>query len=547
MSFMKRYEVASETELTRWINDDIKPIEAGRRTWTFWTFHNYWILVNSNISTYLTGSSLIALGLTWWQAIISIVIGNILATIFVILNSVPGAYYHIGFPVVNRYVWGMYGSAFVIWNRILLSLVWYGFQAWIGGECLYVCLMALDPSLEKHIPNHMPESTGMTTAQFVAYIIFSLVSLPVIWIRPHKLKNFFYFSSATILIFEIVLLIWALATMGPEGFGDTISSTPTAQASNTGWLIAYGIISTIGSIAAGILNQNDYARFAHKPRDAIMGQIFSFPVYAIICSIIGILVTAATQNRFGGALWNLPDIFTTLIQNGGSRERAAGFFAGAALVISQIGVNVPGNALSGGFDLAATFPRYINIRRGAYITALVSVACNPWRLVNTATTFISVLGSYSVFLGPMTGLMISSYFVINRRKINVDDLFVGNKQSVYWYTWGINWRAVVAWVCGVAPTMPGFVASVQPSVTVPIGLTHLYYICFLAGFAISASIYCLLHIVFPAQGLNHFVTSSPSARALMAEYQERWDGETLEAASDIGKDAHVVDREINFN
>jgi NCS1 family nucleobase:cation symporter-1 len=246
------------------------------------------------------------------------------------------------------------------------------------------------------------------------------------------------------LIFEIVLLIWALATMGPEGFGDTISGSSELSGSNKGWLIAYVIISTIGSIAAGILNQNDYARFADRPRDAIMGQIFSFPVYAVICSIIGILVTAATQNRFGGALWNLPDIFTTLIQNGGSRERAAGFFAGAALVISQIGVNVPGNALSGGFDLAATFPRYINIRRGAYITALVSMACNPWRLVNTATVFISVLGSYSVFLGPMTGLMISSYFVVNSRKINVDDLFVGNKTSVYWYTWGVNWRAVVA-------------------------------------------------------------------------------------------------------
>lgn len=114
------------------------------------------------------------------------------------------------------------------------------------------------------------------------------------------------------------------------------------------------------------------------------------------------------------------------------------------MVVSQIGVNVPGNALSGGFDLAATFPKYINIRRGAYITALVSVACNPWRLVNTATTFISVLGSYSVFLGPMTGLMISSYFVVNKRKVNVDDLFVGSKESVYWYTWGVNWRAVVA-------------------------------------------------------------------------------------------------------
>jgi len=293
----------------------------------------------------------------------------------------------------------------------------------------------------------------MTTAQFVAYILFMLVSLPVIWIRPHKLKAFFLISSATILIFEIVLLIWVLATMGPAGFGDTIFSSQTPEGIGSGWLITYGIISTIGAIAAGILNQNDYARFSRKPKDAIMGQIFSFPIYAILCSVIGILVTAATQNRFGGALWNLPDIFTTLIEQGGSKERAAGFFAGAALVISQIGVNVPGNALSGGFDFAATFPKYINIRRGAYLTALLSIAVNPWKLVNTATTFLAVLGSYSVFLGPMTGLMISSYFVVNKRKINVDDLFVGNRSSIYWYTFGVNWRAIVA-VSGLPSRIP---------------------------------------------------------------------------------------------
>jgi NCS1 family nucleobase:cation symporter-1 len=251
-------------------------------------------------------------------------------------------------------------------------------------------------------------------------------------------------SSAMILIFELVLLIWALATMGPSGFGDTISSKSSSVDGSSSWLIAYGIISTIGSISAGILNQNDYARFARKPKDAILGQAFAFPLYGISCSVIGILVTAATQNRFGGAIWNPPDIFSTLIANGGARERAAGFFAGVALVVSQIGVNVPGNALSGGFDFAATFPKYINIRRGAYLTALMSVACNPWRLVNTATVFISVLGSYSVFLGPMIGLMISSYFVVHREKINVDDLFVGSKNSVYWYTWGVNWRAIIA-------------------------------------------------------------------------------------------------------
>lgn len=173
-----------------------------------------------------------------------------------------------------------------------------------------------------------------------------LISLPVIYVRPHKLKYLFYGSSATILIFELVLLIWSLATMGSDGFGSTLSDTSPNKIS--GWMIAFGIISTIGSIAAGILNQNDYARFARQPRDAIWGQLISFPFYAITCSIVGILVTAATQERYGGAQWNLPTLLSAVIEHGGSRSRAAAFFGGAALVVSQIGVNVPGNALAGG-------------------------------------------------------------------------------------------------------------------------------------------------------------------------------------------------------
>ncbi|CAI7565782.1 unnamed protein product [Penicillium pancosmium] len=313
--------------------------------------------------------------------------------------------------------------------------------------------------------------------------------------------------------------------MGSGGFGSTISgSASSSNGESSGWIIAFGIISTIGSISAGILNQNDYARFARRPKDAVWGQVISFPFYAIVCSVIGILVTAATQERYGGAMWNLPTLLSAVIENGGSRSRAAAFFGGAALVISQIGVNVPGNSLAGGFDMAATFPQYINIRRGAYITALLSIACNPWKLVNTATTFLAVLSSYSVFLGPMTGLMISSYFVINKRKIKVDDLFVGDSSSIYWYTCGLDWRAAVAWVCGTVPSLPGFVAYVSPGISVPTGLTHLYYICFLSGLAISAVVYCTFHLLFPATAVRDFVSTAPPAPVLMREYRERWDG-----------------------
>lgn len=216
----------------------------------------------------------------------------------------------------------------------------------MGGECAYVCLKAIWPSIEERIPNHMDESTGVTTAHFVGYIIFMVVALPVIYVRPHRLQYFFYCSAATILIFEIVLLIWSLATMGDDGFGAALSSGSSGDTS--GWLVAFGIISTMGSIAAGILNQNDYARFSRKPRDAVLGQSIPFPLYAISCSVIGIIVTAATQQRFDGPKWNLPDLLGAIIEHGGSRSRAAAFFGGIALVISQIGVNVPGNALSGG-------------------------------------------------------------------------------------------------------------------------------------------------------------------------------------------------------
>jgi NCS1 family nucleobase:cation symporter-1 len=290
----------------------------------------------------------------------------------------------------------------------------------------------------------------MTTAQFVAYVIFSVISLPVLWIRPHRLEKFFYFASSFTIVFFVVLLIWALATMGPAGFGSTLDSSSqiplTGGPYSTVWLMIFGIMSTVGSIAAGIMNQNDYARLAKRPSDAIWGQALAFPLYSIFASAIGILVTAATQNRLGGeAVWNPPTLLARLLEkdpSGGTR--AAIFFAGLALVISQMGSNLPGNALAGGIDLAAVFPRYINIRRGAYIVAILSPIVNPWRLVNTATTFLTVLSGYGVFLAPMTGLMASCYLFVNKRKLNVDDLYQINASSIYWFTLGCNWRAPVA-------------------------------------------------------------------------------------------------------
>lgn len=202
-------------------------------------------------------------------------------------------------------------------------------------------LMALDPNIEIHIPNKMAESTGVTSAQFLAFWIFMIVTVPLLWIRPHKLKPLLIVSAICSTTFMVVLLIWALATMGPGGFGSIISEPAPVLGGNSGWIMAYGIISSIGGISAGILNVGDYARFSRRPRDAVLGQAMGVVIYGILGPMIGILVTAATQNRFGQPLWNLPTLFTSMIQRGGAGSRAGAFFAGVALAIAQIGMFRP--------------------------------------------------------------------------------------------------------------------------------------------------------------------------------------------------------------
>ncbi|OAA69741.1 NCS1 nucleoside transporter family protein [Cordyceps fumosorosea ARSEF 2679] len=515
--------------VSQWINDDVRPVEKERRTWNLRSFHDLWLVINCNTTTFITGSALIPLGLSWWQAVICIVVGNLIALAAILASSTAGSRYHIGFPVISRSVWGMWGSQFTIWNRIFLSIVWsvYASQSWTGGQCFHLIVLALDPKVDQHIPNTMPRRAHLTTARFMSYVIFCVISLPFIWSRPHRLQWFLNSTSLVALVFYIALLIWALATMGPSGFGSTITEdkpNPPSGPNSTAWVMVSGIVATVGSIAAGILNQSDYTRLARKPRDAKWGQIIAYPIYSIGTSIIGILVVAATQDRLGKEHWFLPGLLARVVRKYPTPGARAGvFFSGLALTFSQLGSNVLGNALAGGIDLSAVFPRYINIRRGAYITAIISPIVNPWRMVDTASIFISVMSAYGVFLAPMTGIMVASYFVVHRQKLDVDDLFRGDPSSKYWYSHGVNWRAPISWALGVGPCLPGFVASVNSSVNVPDSIRELYMTNYLYGFFSSGLVFVALHMVFPVRAVDEFVKNEMTAAEVQRYFGERWD------------------------
>jgi NCS1 family nucleobase:cation symporter-1 len=322
-----------------------------------------------------------------------------------------------------------------------------------------------------------------TTYEFVGFVVFWFLSTPFLWLRPEKFKIPFLIVCTWCGIGMLAWMIWALAAAGGVGplwyQGQTVPATSQWSSS---WLIMAGINQAVGGLAAGITNGSDFSRYARAPVHYVIGTVTSCVITGILVSLIGLVTAAAGQKLYGEVYWNPPDLLMRMMDsgNGSSGLRAAVFFLSAGFAFTAMFENICGNAIAGGIDLAGLFPRYIDIRRGAIITFFAAWVVQPWQLINRATTFISVLSSFSVFLAPIMGIMACDYYMLRKRKVRLSHLYRA-KDTCYWFWHGVNWRAVVAWMCGWAPTIGGLVVSVRGDLSPPRALVQLYYMAFLIG------------------------------------------------------------------
>ncbi|KAF3480768.1 uncharacterized protein GIQ15_06115 [Arthroderma uncinatum] len=488
------------------LNNDIKPIEKARRTWRWHEYFSFWCVGAFNITNFQLGSALLAIGLNWWQTTLASLIGHVLAALLIVVTSFPGLEYQISFPVAMRISWGFYGSAFVVLNRILLSIVWFGVQSWQGGQMTYVCIRAIWPSIDK-IPNTIPASTGMTLPAFVGFIIFSVIQVPFLIIGPGRLRYMLHVGAIGGFICQLVLVSWAGATKGSQGFGEVLDSTNKLSGSNAGWIFLLGVGSTMSSITAGTLSIGDYARFARRQSSGIWSQgMGAFPAW--IANVFGMLTIAATQKRYGSPLWSVASLLMAMQDDDPSSKTRVGiFFCAFVFGITQLVLNISGNSFCGGTDMSALLPKYINIRRGQFLTAILGTVINPWYLLSGALVFISVLSSYVVFLQPFIGIAAAHYFIVQKRRIKVSDLYITGNRSIYWYNFGVNWRTVLSWAVGVAPHMPGLIHAVNPTISVSAGASHLYYIASITGFVIPFALTILLDYLAPVKAQKDFIQS----------------------------------------
>jgi NCS1 family nucleobase:cation symporter-1 len=454
----------SRIESSPLYNPDLAPATAERRHWGTYNYSALWVSMSVNILTYMLAASLIQGGMNWKQAVATVFIGNSIVLVPMLLNSHPGARYGIPFPVLARASFGVLGANVAAVLRALVACGWFGIQTWIGGEAISTLISVLAPGW-----------AHVAYAPAICFFAFWLINLAVI-LKGIEYIRFLQGISAPILLgVGVLLLAWAYRAAG--GFGPMLSA-PSRFTSFSDFLkfLISALNATVGFWATVSLNIPDFTRFARSQREQMIGQALGLPTTMTLYSLIGILVTSATVVIYGTAIWDPVQLLSRF------HSPVAVIISLLAILLATLNVNIGANVVSPANDFSNLWPRKISFRTGGVITCFMGIALMPWKLLADYKTFIlGWLGGYAAFLGPVAGIMICDYFVIRRRVLLLDDLYL--RGGVYEYSGGFNWSALAALAAGAGTALVGLVI---PSLRI------LYDYSWFVGFAISFVVYYAL-------------------------------------------------------
>jgi NCS1 family nucleobase:cation symporter-1 len=445
-------------------NEDLAPIPLERRTWGTYNYASLWVAMSVCIPTYMLASGLIAGGMSWKQAIGTILLGNLIVLIPMILNAHAGTKYGIPFPVYVRASFGVRGANIPAVLRALVACGWFGIQCWIGGQAVYSMLRVLWPS-----------AASNAITPWICFFAFWLLNMAVIW-RGIETIKFLEGVGAPFMLGVGLLLLWWI-TRKAGGLGPVLSNP--SKFKTTGEFFHFFIPSLTGMVgfwATVALNIPDFTRYAKSQKAQMVGQALGLPAAMTLYSFIGVAVTSASVVLFGEAIWDPVALL------GRFHEPIVASIALVALLIATLNTNVAANVVSPSNDFSNLNPRLISFRTGGLITGVIGILMMPWKLLTDFNSYIfGWLVGYSGLLGPIAGIMIADYFVVRNRTLNADSLY--RRSGLYEYANGFNYRALAALALGVIVALVGLLV---PS------LRWLYDYAWFVGFLVSAVAYCLL-------------------------------------------------------
>jgi NCS1 family nucleobase:cation symporter-1 len=470
---------------TQLYSEDLAPVPFAKRTWGTWNYAALWISMSLCIPTYMLASSLIQGGMNWWESILTILIGNSIVLIPMILNGRAGAKYGIPFPVFARASFGVSGANIPAMLRAVIACGWFGIQTWIGGFALYQMVRLWLPSIDS-LPQIFPASWSLQTGPALMFLLFWLINMYVVYLGVDSIKKLLVFKAFFLPVAALALLFWAISA--GHGLGPILSQPSKFNTNADFWTFFFpSLTGMVGFWATLSLNIPDFTRYAKSQKAQVMGQAIGLPTSMTLFSFIGVVVTSATFIIYGKTIWD------PVVLAGRFDSKLLVSVAMIAVALSTLATNIAANIVSPANDFANLSPSKINFKTGGYITGIIGILIFPWKLIADPSGYIFTwLVGYSGLLGPIGGIMIADYYFIRKQILNVNDLY--QHKGIYGFNNGFNRYAIIALLLGILPNVPGFltITGLIGKDTAWAWLVYLYNYAWFVGFFISGLTYLLM-------------------------------------------------------
>ena len=421
-------------------NHDMAPTKVHERTWNKWHITALWIGMSICVPTYTLGGVLSAyFGLSVGEALLAILLANLVVLIPLTLNAFAGTKYGIPFPVLLRSSFGIIGSNVPCLIRALVACGWFGIQTLFGGLAIHLFLGSVFEGWK---------SLG-GTGEVIGFMVFWALNLWVVLRGAESIKWLETLSAPLLVLVGIGLLVWALPNVSMTELLAQPAKRPEG-ASVYGYFFA-GLTAMVGFWATLSLNIPDFSRYARSQKDQILGQLFGLPLTMFLFAALGVVMTAASEKLVGVTVSD-PVSLIGHIQSPGWVALAM-----ALIIIATLSTNTAANIVSPTNDFQNIAPKLINRTTAVILTGLVGLALMAHKLlkklgllvsdVSLETVYSNWLLGYSSLLGPIAGIMVVDYFIIRQQKLDLEGLYLDGVYPAW------NWNGFIAFGVPVVLTL----------------------------------------------------------------------------------------------
>lgn len=446
-------EFVSEADTQKYIengyNADTVPKTESQRNMSKFNYFTLWMGSVHNIPNYAAIGGFLFLGLSPINVMIAIMLSAVVLSVFMVLNGRAGSKYGIPFSIHLRATYGDVGAKLPGFLRGgVAAIAWFGLQNFTGSLALLVIIGNIWPaflSIGQGI-----SILGISVPGLISFTLFFLVNVAMGFGGGKILNKFTAILNPLIYIVFGGMTVWAISQ---AGLGNILSYKPeVASTIQTPVLVL--ILMVINSVvavwAAPGVSVADFTQNAKSTKEQAIGQTLSFLVGYGVFAFCSVSILIGGTIIYGDVGWDI----VRIIESWDSIFLVT--IAMLVLLMTTISTNATGNIIPAGYQLAALFPKKIDYKKGVIIASIISYIILPWKLMENADSIFIFLNVIGATLGPVAGVMLVHFFLIEKTELDLDLLYMDeSKENLDNPYKGINKKAYIATIVGLVVALSG--------------------------------------------------------------------------------------------